>query len=93
MKKSKKSKKEHNKFIEGLLSDGTIFVPQSDYDIIKIDEFDTYYQIWYKYPMKLTSFSDETRPEVSWVKVPFKNINQHLRKEKIKLLKENVKNR
>ena len=95
MRKSKKSKKKHNKFVEGLLLDGTIFIPstQSDYDIIKIDEFDTYYQIYYKYDIKITPFNDKTRSKVSWIKVSFKNINQHLRKEKIKQLKENVNKR
>jgi len=82
--------KEHNKLVVKLLENGTIYVPNFGYEIIKIDEHDTYFQIWYKYPMKIHSFSDKTRPQVSWVKVPFKNINKQLRTEKIKKLINNV---
>ena len=82
--------KEHNELVKKLMKNGTIFVPKSDYEIIKIDEHDTYFQIWYKYDMKLYVRGDETGTEVSWVKVPFKNINQHLRTEKIKRLTNNV---
>ena len=85
--------KKHNKLIEKLLVNGTIYVPQKDYEIIDIQEHDTYYQIWYKHKIKLYSMSDETGTDVGWVKVPFKNINQHLRKEKIKRIIGNVNNR
>ena len=93
MRKSKKSKVIHNELVEELLSNGTIYVPKSEYEIIKIDEHDTYFQIWYRYPIKLYPRSDETTLEASWVKVPFKNINIHLRKEKIKKITKNVRNR
>ena len=82
----------HNKLVEKLLENGTIYVPQRDYEIIKIDEFDTYYQIWYKFEIKLYVRGDETGTDVGWVKVPFKKINQHLRKEKIQRLINNVTN-
>lgn len=80
----------HNKLIEKLLENGTIYVPQRDYEILKIDEFDTYYQIWYKYEIRLHNHSDMTGIDVGWVKVPFKNINQHLSVEKIKRLTNNI---
>lgn len=90
MKKLKKSEKEYNIFIKGLMENGTIFVPARNYKISKIETFETYYKIWYIYDVKLNSFTDEMVKEASWVKVPFKNINQHLRTEKLKKLKDNV---
>jgi len=83
--------KEHKDLVRKLLKNGTIFVPKSDFEILKIEEHESYYQVWYKYDMKLHSYSDKTTPEVGWVKVPFKNLNQHIRAEKIKRLKNNVK--
>ena len=82
--------KEHNELIVRLLENGTIFVPQKDFEIIKIEEHKSYYQVWYKFKMKLNSRSDQTVNDVGWVKVPFKNINVHLRAEKIKRIKNNV---
>ncbi len=82
----KKSKKSNDKleFVKDLLENGTIYVPKKGYKIIKIDTFDTYYQIWYKFPLGKDI-------EVECVDVPFKDVNQHLRKVKIKQLTENVR--
>lgn len=84
---------EHNELVVKLIKNGTIFIPIHDYEIIKIYEKDTYYQIWYKYDVTLTSSGRKRRPNVSWVKVLYKDINKYLRTEKLKKLTSNVTNR
>ena len=80
------------KLVEKLMKSGTIYYLPKDYEIIKIDEHNTYHQIWYKFPIKLYPRSEETGIDVGWVKIPSKDINKHLRAEKIKRLTNNVNN-